>query len=123
MEEDLKVTNPIVTEGDGETVVPPVVIEQPERVAPTIYEMIDLYKKMTGLQLDSTCHFDREFVEKWYDAKYVSGIHCKWAMKKDMRITHYKDGVIYKATNITDEIAERLMSENDSYKDAFYRVD
>ena len=85
----------------------------------TVYQQIDLYEKMTGLKLDKNCHLDKEFVALWYEKKYLSGVHCRWIFKAGARITHYGDGKIYRGSNITDEIAERLMKENPAYADLF----
>ena len=97
-------------------------VEQPEVVAPivvSIPEMMDAYFQMTGLKLDRNCHMDSEFVEKWYNTKYITGIHNRYVLPKGVTITHYEDGVVYKNTNITDEIAERLIKENKQYKKLF----
>ena len=85
----------------------------------TVYQQIDLYEKMTGLKLDKSCHFDKEFATLWYEKKYLSGIHTRWIFKPGARITHYADGKIYKGSNIDDATAERLMKENPAYKELF----
>ena len=46
----------------------------------------------------------------------------KWAMQKGASITHYGDDVIYTSRNMTDEIAERLMKENEGYKTVFVEI-
>ena len=97
-------------------------VEQPVAVAPievSIPEMMNAYFQMTGLKLDPKCHLDSEFVEKWYQTKYISGVHNRYVLPKGVTITHYVDGIIYKNTNITDEIAERLMEENEAYRKLF----
>ena len=68
------------------------------------------------------CHMDMEFVAVWYETKYLTGINCKWAMKPGSRIVHYTDGIIYKASNITDAIVERLISENPEYEQCFTKL-
>ena len=88
----------------------------------TIEEKVDAYFKYTGLKLDYNCHMDVEFVELWYQTKYLTGKVYKWAMKPGARIVHYGDGVIYKAANMTDEIAERLMDENPEYAQCFVNL-
>lgn len=88
----------------------------------TIEEKVDAYFKYTGLKLDYNCHMDMEFVELWYQTKYLTGKVYKWAMKPGARIVHYVDGVIYKAANMTDEIAERLMRENPAYAEQFINL-
>ena len=85
----------------------------------TLQEKVDKYYEYTGLKLDYNCHMDMEFVELWYQTKYLTKTVYKWAMKPGARIVHYVDGVIYKAANMTDEIAERLMRENPAYAEQF----
>lgn len=105
----------------------PVTTEQevPTTVIPelnTLEEKVEAYYKYTGLKLDYNCHMDMEFVELWYQTKYLTGKVYKWAMKPGARIVHYVDGVIYKAANMTDEIAERLMEENPAYAEQFINL-
>lgn len=88
----------------------------------TLEEKVEAYYKYTGLKLDYNCHMDMEFVELWYQTKYLTGKVYKWAMKPGARIVHYVDGVIYKAANMTDEIAERLMQENPAYAEQFINL-
>lgn len=85
----------------------------------TLQEKVDKYFEYTGLKLDRNCHMDMEFLEMWYQTKYLTKVVSKWAMKPGARIVHYGDGVIYKAANMTDEIAERLMKENPAYAEQF----
>ena len=84
-----------------------------------VYGKMELYEKMTGLKLDKSCHFDKEFATLWYEKKYLSGMHTRWIFKPGARITHYADGKIYKGSNIDDATAERLMKENPAYKELF----
>ena len=88
----------------------------------TLKEKVDKYFEYTGLKLDYNCHMDMEFLEMWYQTKYLTKVVSKWAMKPGARIVHYGDGVIYKAANMTDEIAERLMKENAAYADQFVKL-
>lgn len=88
----------------------------------TLEEKVEAYYKYTGLKLDYNCHMDMEFVELWYQTKYLTGKVYKWAMKPGARIVHYVDGVIYKSANMTDEIAERLMEENPAYAEQFINL-
>ena len=88
----------------------------------TLQEKVDKYFEFTGLKLDYNCHMDMEFVELWYQNKYLTKVVYKWAMKPGARIVHYVDGVIYKAANMTDEIAERLMKENPAYAEQFKKL-
>ena len=43
-------------------------------------------------------------------------------MKPGARIVHYVDGVVYKSANMTDKIAERLMTENPAYAECFVEI-
>lgn len=88
----------------------------------TLEEKVEAYYKYTGLKLDYNCHMDMEFVELWYQTKYLTKVVYKWAMKPGARIVHYVDGVIYKSANMTDEIAERLMKENPAYAEQFINL-
>ena len=109
---ELPVTN-TDTNTDTNTEVP---------VLNTQQEKIDKYFEYTGLKLDSNCHMDMEFLEMWYQTKYLTKVVSKWAMKPGARIVHYVDGVIYKAANMTDEIAERLIKENPAYAEQFVQL-
>ena len=113
---EVEVQNEVVPEVQNEVV--------PEEVAPlsTQQEKIDKYFEYTGLKLDRNCHMDMEFLEMWYLNKYLTRVVSKWAMKPGARIVHYVDGVIYKAANMTDEIAERLIKENPAYAEQFVQL-
>lgn len=109
---------------DTENEVTPAVVEEPTTPVElnTREEKIDAYFKYTGLKLDTNCHMDMEYLNLWYVEKYLTGKVYKWAMKPGSRIVHYTDGVIYKAANMTDEIAERLMKENPAYAEQFVNI-
>ena len=115
-----------VIEVQNEVVQEEVVQEEvvQEEVVPlsTQQEKIDKYFEYTGLKLDRNCLIDMEFLEMWYQTKYLTKIVSKWAMKPGARIVHYVDGVIYKAANMTDEIAERLIKENPAYAEQFVQL-
>ena len=96
--------------------------EETTPVVVTLEEKVNKYFEFTGLKLDYNCHMDMEFVNLWYETKYLSKVVYKWAMKPGARIVHYVDGVIYKAANMTDEIAERLMEENPAYAEQFINL-
>ena len=96
--------------------------EETTPVVVTLEEKVNKYFEYTGLKLDYNCHMDMEFVNLWYETKYLTKVVYKWAMKPGARIVHYGDGVIYKAANMTDEIAERLMRENPSYAEQFINL-
>lgn len=106
------------TAGQGESSAP--VIVEP-KVA-TLQEKLDAYCTMTGLKLDPNCHMDMEYLSLWYETKYLTKVVYRWAMKPDARIVHYADGVVYKSANMTDEIAERLMTENPAYAECFVEI-
>ena len=78
-------------------------------------EILNLCKSITHLKLDPTCHMDRAFAKKWYEEHYLTGMHVRYVMKPGMSINHVADGVVYRAFNCTDAIAERLMNENKAY--------
>ena len=100
----------------------PEAVEQDVPVVVTLEEKVNKYFEFTGLKLDYNCHMDMEFVNLWYETKYLPKVVYKWAMKPGARIVHYVDGVIYKAANMTDEIAERLMAENPAYAEQFKKL-
>ena len=96
--------------------------EETTPVVVTLEDKVNKYFEFTGLKLDYNCHMDMEFVNLWYETKYLTKVVYKWAMKPGARIVHYGDGVIYKAANMTDEIAERLMQENPAYAEQFINL-
>ena len=96
--------------------------EETTPVVVTLEEKVNKYFEFTGLKLDYNCHMDMEFVNLWYETKYLTKMVYKWAMKPGARIVHYVDGVIYKSANMTDEIAERLMQENPAYAEQFINL-
>lgn len=96
--------------------------EETTPVVVTLEDKVNKYFEFTGLKLDYNCHMDMEFVNLWYETKYLTQVVYKWAMKPGARIVHYGDGVIYKAANMTDEIAERLMQENPEYAEQFINL-
>lgn len=105
--------------GQGES-TDPVVTPKPKEV--TLQEKLDAYYAMTGLKLDPNCHMDMEYLSLWYETKYLTKVVYRWAMKPGARIVHYVDGIVYKSANMTDEIAERLMTENPAYKECFVEI-
>ena len=104
--------------GQGKGTAP--VVAKP-KVA-TLREKLDAYYAMTGLKLDPNCHMDMEYLSLWYETKYLTKVVYRWAMKPGARIVHYVDGVVYKSANMTDKIAERLMTENPAYADCFVEI-
>lgn len=98
------------------------VVEEPVRELIKLDDDISilmLCRRMTNLKLDSGCHMDKAYARQWYETRYLAGIQCRYVMKNGLSINHLRDGVVYRAFNTTDEIAERLMAENPAYKDYF----
>lgn len=116
--------NETATDTENVAVVQPTALAEPTQPEPlsTQQEKIDKYFEYTGLKLDKNCRMDMEFLELWYQTKYLTKVVSKWAMKPGARIVHYVDGVIYKAANMTDDIAERLMKENAAYAEQFVQI-
>lgn len=83
------------------------------------FEILNLCKSITHLKLDPMCHMDRAYAKKWYEDHYLTGIHVRYVMKPRLSINHVADGVVYRAFNCTDAIAERIMKENPVYKSYF----
>lgn len=106
------------TAGQGGSTAPVAV----EPKVATLREKLDTYYAMTGLKLDPNCRVDMEYLTLWYETKYLTKVVYRWAMKPGARIVHYVDGVVYKGANMTDEIAERLMTENPAYAECFVEI-
>lgn len=106
------------TTGQGKSTAP--VVAEPQ--VATLQEKLNAYYAMTGLKLDPNCHMDMEYLSLWYETKYLTKEVYRWAMKPGARIVHYVDGVVYKSTNMTDKIAERLMNENPAYAECFVEI-
>lgn len=83
------------------------------------YIMMQLCAQITRLKMDPACHMDRAYAQQWYESHYLTGKHVRFVMKPGLSINHVGDGVVYRAFNCTDEIAERIMKENAAYKDYF----
>lgn len=83
------------------------------------FEILNLCKSITHLKLDPMCHMDRAYAKKWYEDHYLTGVHVRYVMKPGLSINHVADGVVYRAFNCTDAIAERIMKENPVYKSYF----
>lgn len=81
--------------------------------------ILNLCKSITFLDLKSDCPMDMQYAKTWYNNHYLTGKHVRYVMKQGESIHHYKDGVVYRAHNITDAKAEQLMSENPGYKNLF----
>lgn len=78
-------------------------------------EILNLCKSITRLNLDPMCHMDRAYAKKWYESHYMTGVHVRYVMKPGLSINHVADGIVYRAFNCTDEVAERIMRENPDY--------
>lgn len=78
-------------------------------------EILMLCMSITHLKLDPSCHMDRKYAKEWYEKHYMTGIHARYVMKPGLSINHVGDGIVYRAFNCTDAIAERIMKENKDY--------
>ena len=81
--------------------------------------ILNLCKSITYLDLKSDCPMDLQYAQTWYQNHYLTKKHARYVMKQGESIHHYKDGVVYRAHNITDAKAEQLMLENPEYKKLF----
>jgi hypothetical protein len=82
-------------------------------------EILHLCMSITHLKLDPMCHMDKAYAKRWYQEHYLTGVHVRYVMKPGLSINHVADGIVYRAFNCTDAIAERLMSENKAYSAYF----
>ena len=74
---------------------------------------------MTNLKLDITCGADRLFAQRWYEERYLTGVHTRYVMKPGLFINSIEDGRVYRAFNTSDEKAVEFMEANENYKDYF----
>lgn len=84
-----------------------------------IGQILALCAKMTNLQLEVVCGFDRQFAAQWYENEYLTGRHVRYVMKPDKFIASVEDGKIYRAFNTSDAKAVELMESNPEYRDFF----
>lgn len=84
-----------------------------------IGQIVSLCQTMTNLKLDIACGADRLFAQRWYEERYLTGVHTRYVMKPGLFINSIEDGRVYRAFNTSDEKAIELMEANDNYKDYF----
>ena len=84
-----------------------------------IGQILALCVRMTNLNLEDSCGFDRQFAAQWYENEYLTGKHTRYVMKPGLSITSYEDGKVYRAFNCDDAKAVELMEANPEYKDYF----
>lgn len=84
-----------------------------------IGQIVSLCETMTNLKLDITCGADRLFAQRWYEERYLTGVHTRYVMKPGLFINSIEDGRVYRAFNTSDEKAIYFMEANENYKDYF----
>ena len=87
-----------------------------------IGQIVALCQTMTNLKLDITRKVDRAFAQCWYEERYLTGHHTRYAMKPGMFINSIEDGKVYRPFNTTDEKAMELMEANENYREYFIDV-
>ena len=84
-----------------------------------IGQIVSLCETMTNLKLDIVCGADRLFAQRWYEERYLTGVHTRYVMKPGLFINSIEDGRVYRAFNTSDEKAVYFMEANENYKDYF----
>ena len=84
-----------------------------------IGQIVSLCQTMTNLKLDIVCGADRLFAQRWYEERYLTGVHTRYVMKPGLFINSIEDGRVYRAFNTSDEKAVAFMESNENYKDYF----
>ena len=84
-----------------------------------IGQIVSLCQTMTNLKLDITCGADRLFAQRWYEERYLTGVHTRYVMKPGLFINSNEDGRVYRAFTTSDEKAVEFMEANENYKDYF----
>nr|DAZ66340.1 MAG TPA: hypothetical protein [Caudoviricetes sp.] len=84
-----------------------------------IGQIVSLCQTMTNLKLDIVCGADRLFAQRWYEERYLTGVHTRYVMKPGLFINSIEDGRVYRAFNTSDEKAVEFMDMNENYKDYF----
>ena len=84
-----------------------------------IGQIVALCQTMTNLKLDIVCGADRLFAQRWYEERYLTGVHTRYVMKPGLFINSIEDGRVYRAFNTSDEKAVYFMEANENYKDYF----
>lgn len=84
-----------------------------------IGQIVSLCQTMTNLKLDIACGADRLFAQRWYEERYLTGVHTRYVMKPGLFINSIEDGRVYRAFNTSDEKAMEFMEAAEEYKDYF----
>lgn len=84
-----------------------------------IGQIVSLCQTMTNLKLDIVCGADRLFAQRWYEERYLTGVHTRYVMKPGLFINSIEDGRVYRAFNTSDEKALEFMEAAEEYKDYF----
>ena len=84
-----------------------------------IGQIVSLCQTMTNLKLDIVCGADRLFAQRWYEDRYLTGVHTRYVMKPGLFINSIEDGRVYRAFNTSDEKALEFMEAAEEYKDYF----
>ena len=84
-----------------------------------IGQIVSLCQTMTNLKLDIACGADRLFAQRWYEERYLTGVHTRYVMKPGLFINSIEDGRVYRAFNTSDERAVEFMEAAEEYKDYF----
>ena len=84
-----------------------------------IGQIVALCQTMTNLKLDIVCGADRLFAQRWYEERYLTGVHTRYVMKPGLFINSIEDGRVYRAFNTSDEKAVAFMEAAEEYKDYF----
>ena len=84
-----------------------------------IGQIVSLCQTMTNLKLDIVCGADRLFAQRWYEERYLTGVHTRYVMKPGLFINSIEDGRVYRAFNTSDEKAVYFMEAAEEYKDYF----
>lgn len=84
-----------------------------------IGQIVSLCQTMTNLKLDIVCGADRLFAQRWYEERYLTGVHTRYVMKPGLFINSIEDGRVYRAFNTSDEKAVEFMEADENYMDYF----
>ena len=84
-----------------------------------IGQIVSLCQTMTNLKLDIVCGADRLFAQRWYEERYLTGVHTRYVMKPGLFINSIEDGRVYRAFNTSDEKAVEFMEANENYREYF----
>lgn len=84
-----------------------------------IGQIVSLCQTMTNLKLDIVCGADRLFAQRWYEERYLTGVHTRYVMKPGLFINSIEDGRVYRAFNTSDEKAVYFMEANENYREYF----